>query len=64
MNTFLKPSFRFLDMPKLNSKQEGLLAGVAAMLVLITNVLNPIVSFIIAFVVLLAFAGYKLFQKS
>jgi ABC-type maltose transport system permease subunit len=51
-------------MRKLNSKQEGLLAGGATALVLLTNVLNPLVSFIIAFVVLLAFAGYKLFQKS
>jgi hypothetical protein len=51
-------------MKKPNSKQEGLLAGVAAALVLFTNLLNPYVSFIIAFVVLLAFAAYKLSQKS
>jgi hypothetical protein len=51
-------------MTKLYSKQEGLLAGGAAALVLLNNVMNPLVSFIIAFVVLFAFAGHKLFQKS
>jgi hypothetical protein len=51
-------------MKKPNPKQEGLIGGDAAVLVLFTNVLRPYVSFIIAFVVLLAFASFKLFQKS
>ena len=43
----------------MNSKQESMMSGIAAMLLLFTTMLNPLISAGLAIVFLIAFSVYK-----
>ncbi len=47
----------------MNNKQESMSAGIAAMLVLFTNLLDPRISAGLAVVLLIAFSVYKYTQS-
>ncbi len=46
-------------MKKLTAKQEGFFSSGAAILVLFTTILDPVISMIIAVAAFVIFAGYK-----
>jgi hypothetical protein len=49
-------------MKKLNSKQEGTFAVIAAMIVLFSSMWDPIISVIVSIVALVAYGVYKFVQ--
>lgn len=50
-------------MKKLNSRQEGTFSIIAAMIVLFSTMLDPLVSAIIAIAALVLYGVYKFVQK-
>ena len=50
-------------MPKQNSKQEGTLAAIAALIVLFSSMWDPQISVIVSVAALLLFSIYKFKQK-
>ncbi len=50
-------------MKKVTANQEGLFASAAALLVLFTTMLDPLISAVLAVILLIALAGYKFLIK-